>query len=86
MGAELSAPINIYLKEDITMTWTELLAREKELELALQEHLIWNDELQVAWLRHELNKVKTQLFDLQESCIREYGSATKEIIAEMCAP
>ena len=82
----MSAPINIYLKEDIIMTWTELFAREKELELALQDHLIWKDELHVAWLRDALDKVQQELFDLQEECMREYGSVTSEIVAEMCAP
>ena len=68
------------------MNWSELIIREKELKMALQDHLISKDELEIAWLSHALDKVQQELFDLQEICMREYGSVTSEIVAEMCAP
>ena len=49
------------------MNWSELFAREKELELSLQDHLIWKNELHVAWLRDALNKVQQELFDYKKS-------------------
>jgi len=58
-----------------------LEAERKELRALLDEPF-WSDE-QEAKLTDRLNAVNTELYDLQQKCLRHYGSHGAPLLAEM---
>tara|TARA_Y100001963_G_C6727192_1_gene422082 strand:- start:978 stop:1178 length:201 start_codon:yes stop_codon:yes gene_type:complete len=61
--------------------YLELEAEEKNLEALLNEPF-WSDE-QEALLTERLDAVKRELYDLQQKCLRHYGSHGAPLLAEM---
>jgi hypothetical protein len=61
--------------------YLELEAEERNLEALLNEPF-WSDE-QEAKLTDRLNTVQRELYDLQQECLRHYGSCGAPLLAEM---